>query len=98
VTEIGLQLAERDPDYGWRHTAVRVLQGVNSEKSRTVLRRMALGEVGQRDPGLEDWAARALIACNRREAWTLLASATPQVLTSSMEVCRPTSSLRKARL
>jgi len=84
VTEIGQQLAERDPDFGWRHAAVRVLQGVNSEKSRATLRRMALGEVGQRDPGLEDWAARALIACDRSEAWTLLASTTPQVLISAL--------------
>jgi HEAT repeat protein len=84
VAEIGLQLAEHDADYGWRHTAVRVLQGVNSEQSRAILRRMALGEAGERDPGLEDWAARALIACDRREAWALLASATPEVLTSAL--------------
>jgi HEAT repeat protein len=45
---------------------------------------LALGELSGDDAGLERWAADALIACNRNEAWQLLSSATPIVLVSAL--------------
>jgi HEAT repeat protein len=79
VAEIAEQLRERNPDFGWAHQAVLVLKRVNSARARTLLRRMAMGELS---PGNENWAAQALIACDQSEAWTLLASVSPQVLTT----------------
>jgi HEAT repeat protein len=84
VAEIGKQLEERDVDYGWRHNAVRVLKAVNTEKSRALLRRMALGELSGGNPNLAAWAAQALIACDRREAWALLNSTSPEALTTAL--------------
>ncbi|MHC4398963.1 MAG: M56 family metallopeptidase [Planctomycetota bacterium] len=84
VAEIGRQLAERNPSFGQQHRAVRVLEAVNSEESRAILRRMARDELRAANSNIESSAARALIACDAREAWGLLASDTSQVLTSAL--------------
>ena len=43
VAEIERQSEERNTDFGWRHTAVRVLKAVNSEQSRDLLWRLSAG-------------------------------------------------------
>ena len=80
VAEIGRQLADRQNDFGLQHRSVRVLKGVNSEKSRALLRDMALREVRTANPNIEGWAGRNLIALDRDEAWPLLAATTHHVL------------------
>ena len=49
VAEIELQIVDDEVnlDYGWGHNTVRVLEAINSEKSRTLLRRIALGELAK---------------------------------------------------
>ena len=84
VAEIGRQLVEREGDFGLQHRSVRVLKGVNSEKSRALLRRMALRKVRTANPNIESWAGRNLIACDRDEAWPLLAATTHHVLTAAL--------------
>ncbi|OWK46506.1 hypothetical protein FRUB_00205 [Fimbriiglobus ruber] len=84
VEEISRQLATEPVDFGRVHRSVIVLKGVNSEKSRTLLRRIALGEMTGGNPNLEAWAAQALIACDGSEVWKLLASSKPQVLTTAL--------------
>ena len=81
VAEIARQV-EWNRDFGWLHTTVRVLKAVNSEESRAILRRIAVGELAEQhaNPNIESWAAQALIGCNPSEAWALLTSTTPQVL------------------
>jgi hypothetical protein len=88
VTEIGKRLAEQSPSFGWRHNAVQVLQGVNSEGSRAVLRRMALGEWGGGNPNMEAWAAQALMACDPAEAWALLTSRAPGILVPALNALK----------
>ena len=83
MAEIAQQLQDRGPDIGWGHTVVDVLKDVGSERARALLRRIALGELS---PGNEDWAARALIASDRGEAWNLLSSNSPQALTTALNV------------
>ncbi|MCP4535912.1 MAG: HEAT repeat domain-containing protein [Chloroflexi bacterium] len=85
LVEIEQQLVERDVDYGWRHNAVRVLRALNTEESRTLLRRMALGELSGGNPNLAAWAAQALLACDSHEAWALLASASPRTLATTLK-------------
>jgi len=84
VAEIRRQLVERDADSGWWRCAVRVLEAVNSEQSRELLRRVALGEMSGADRLVQGRAARALIACDPRQAWPLLASTNGQVLASAL--------------
>jgi HEAT repeat protein len=85
VQEIERQSDGRNSHFGWRHTAVRVLKAVNSEKSRALLRRLAIGDLSKGRLNTEQaWAADALVACDRREAWTLLSSSEPFVLTSAL--------------
>ena len=80
VVEIERQLVdgEADLDYGWGHNVVRVLEAINSKHSRTLLRRIALGEFGEGNNVL--WAARRLIACDRSEGLNLLTATNPEVL------------------
>lgn len=79
VAEIERRLVEGEVDFGWRHKAVRVLKAINTEKARAILFRMAMGELGGGNPNQEAWAARALIACEPRQAWPLLASSSHEV-------------------
>jgi HEAT repeat protein len=84
VVELERHLVKGRLDFGGRHRAVRVLKAVDSEQSRRLLQRMALGELSSDDAGLERWAADTLIACDRNEAWKLLSSGTPLVLGSAL--------------
>jgi HEAT repeat protein len=83
VAEIGRQLADKPP-FGLVHTSVRVLKKVNTAKSRELLRRIAMGELGDGNPNNAGWAASALVACDRDEAWMLLSSTTPEVLLAAL--------------
>ena len=80
VDEIARQATEKPPDFLRLHSSVRVLEAVNTEKSRGLLRRMALGQINMGNPGPLGWAARALIECDRGEARLLLSSSTSDVL------------------
>jgi hypothetical protein len=84
VEEIGRQLSDRPPDFARVHYSVLVLKKVNTEQSRSLLRRIALGEMTGENPNLEDWAAGALISCDPNEVWKLLAASNPQVLVTSL--------------
>src|SRR5262249_23657736 len=84
VVEIERQLVKGRLNFGGRHGAVRVLNAIDAETARRLLRRMALGELSGDDAGLERWAADALITCDRNEAWKLLSAATPFVLVSAL--------------
>src|SRR5262249_32576044 len=84
VAEIERQLVKGRLNFGGRHRAVRVLKAIDSELARHLLRRMSLGELTGGNLDLERWAADALIACDRTEAWKLLSSATPFVLASAL--------------
>lgn len=81
VSEMERQLVDGNVDFGWRHDAVRVLNAINSEMSRALLRRIALGEFEDNS----SWAARNLIACDPSEASNLLVSTTPQVLAAALD-------------
>ena len=87
VAEIERQIIDGEVNlgYGWGHNVVRVLEAINSEKSRALLRRMALGEFGK---GNEAWAARRLIACDRSEASNLLTSTNSEVLVDAIIAMR----------
>ena len=84
VIELERRLLKAPDDFGLQHRAVRVLKGVNSEQSRVLLRRMALGEVKTANFNIEGWAGRNLIACDRSEAWRLLAATTHDVLADAL--------------
>jgi HEAT repeat protein len=84
VVELERHLVKGRLDFGGRHRAVRVLKAINSEQSRRLLRRMALGELSGDNSGLERWAADALIVCDRIEPWKLLSSADSFVLVSAL--------------
>lgn len=84
VAEIEQRLVNGDEDFGWQHNAVRVLKAINSKKSHTLLRRMALGELSGGNTGIAAWAGQALIECDRHEAHALLTSTSPQTLTAAL--------------
>jgi len=85
VAEIERQLVNGDRDYGWGHAVVRVLGAIDTEKARTLLRRMALGEFCDVDIN-KAWAAQKLIAYDRGEASNLLASTDPEVIVDALNV------------
>jgi hypothetical protein len=71
------------------HNFVRVLEAVNTEKSRLLLRRMAMGEIEMMENSiLNAWAVRALIACDENEARTLLSSSNSNVLVNAINGLR----------
>jgi hypothetical protein len=84
VEEIGRQLSDRPSDFARVHYSVLVLKKVNTEQSRGLLRRVALGEMTGGNANLADWAAGALLACDPTEVWKLLAATNPQVLVTSL--------------
>ena len=84
VAEIERYLVKGKLDFSGRHGAVRALKAIDSQSARRLLRRMALDELSGNDGDLKRWAADALIACDRNEAWTLLSSPTPVVLVSAL--------------
>lgn len=71
-------------DFGWVHTSVRVLERVNSEKSRALLKKLALGEIQVPQANLQSWAAGALLRCDKSQARSLLASRTDEVLETAL--------------
>ena len=81
VAEMEQRLVDGDVDFGWRHDVVRVLRAINTEKSRALLRRLALGEFGEENAG---WATTNLLACDQSEAVNLLVSTNPAVLSNAL--------------
>ena len=79
VEEIERQATEK-PDFGMLHRSVRVLQVVNTERARALLRRIALGEIKPGTVSVEGWAAQALVACDENEVKALLSSNDADVL------------------
>jgi len=80
VAEMERQLVDGGRDYGWGHAVVLILKEINTEKSRVLMRRMALGEFRIGNDNSEGWAARNLIICDPSEAPKLLVSTNPEVL------------------
>jgi hypothetical protein len=84
VAEIENQMPKYGKTYiGWGHRAVLVLKAVNSERSRSLLHRIAMGEFKF---GNEGWAAGALIEIDKSEAWALLASTNSAVLPQVLKI------------
>lgn len=82
--EIERQMAARSQDFGWVHTSVRVLEQINTKKSRTVLRKIAMGKIDGSAANLQAWAARALLKCDQKEALGLLSSDTDDVIAGAI--------------
>jgi HEAT repeat protein len=88
VDEIGRQLANRPFDTLRVHTSVRVLQAVNDERSRTLLRQLSFGQMTGGKPDLDHWAAQALVACDPAEAWKLLSAPVQNVRATALNAIK----------
>jgi hypothetical protein len=64
---------------------VDMLVKIDAAKSRTLLKQIAVGELSNDDSLAEQRAARALINLEPNEAWELLGSENPMVLTNSLQ-------------
>lgn len=84
VGEIERQMIERSPDFGRLHQSVRVLKAINSDRAKSLLSRMALGEFELESRNLEGWAAQALISCDPNATRAMLSSHSANVLNTAM--------------
>lgn len=88
VDDIERLSPELSSDFGWVHTSVRILEKINTEKSRGVLKKIALDEIEVENPGLRGWAAQALINCDPNQARELLSTSRAEVLEAAINSLR----------
>lgn len=84
TNEIEQLSSQPSSGFVWVHTSVRVLERINTEKSRALLKKFCLGEIKVENPNLQGWAARALIACDQNQARALLSSSEDEVLATAI--------------
>ncbi len=84
VAEIERRLTGATKNAVFANRVVPVLHAVNSEKSRELLRRMAVDGFGGGNESTARSAARILIDLDADQAWGLLDSSTPLVIADSL--------------
>lgn len=88
VDDIERLAPELSSNFGWVHTSVRILEKINTEKSRALLKKIALGDIENENPNLRSWAAQALINCDPNQARYLLSTSDREVLETTINSLR----------